>query len=441
MPYMSPGDAFASTFEDSLLQREQLRRQQMADALAVQREQRIAQMQALELQQAKEALAEKRRTFDEAQKDKRKAAFEKTIGEMMPGDIPTPELLNESKALGLTHVFPNFGVSTEPQMPEAPVGIANPEAPPLPAQAPNTVTPPLQGGFRFIGTAKQRQQKELEGKVNGLVNKITTLEPGSPEFLKTIAEYEMVSGKQFPASALKAPTTETTPIVRSNTQRRTVERLVNGQWVPVTGDVPKGAHFLQEQDTSVRDAANADRDSKRVETSREHGYTEFNNLSKDLEGTVKEYEKVGAMLAQHTAQADADLAPLILKATVGGMGSGFRMTRAEIENTLHGRTKWEDLQAALKKWSLDPQTAQIPDSQREAVRDLAIAIRAKAAKALTKIQKARTSFDDAANKSDLNQMGRIRTQLHSDLFPEESEELNNSPKRIVYDMQGNPVKQ
>ncbi len=110
------------------------------------------------------------------------------------------------------------------------------------------------------------------------------------------------------------------------------------------------------------------------------------------------------------------------------MGSGFRMTQAEIQNTLHGRTKWEDLEATLRKWSVNPQTTTIPDSQREAIRSLAVAIRKKGYDLLSKINKARVEFDDARDTGDANKMRQIRTKLHGEMFEPESEELKGAPE-------------
>lgn len=193
MAYISPGDAFSTGLQDYYTR-------QQEQQLAMQREQRAAAHDQMLMEQARAALAEKRQIFDEAQKDKRKTAFEKTISEMMPGDIPTPELVQQAKEFGLTHVFPQEHVIPEPQMPEAPQSIISPEAAAAPMpQAPTGVRPPQLGGFRFIGTRKEREAKEMENKVNEIRDQLDSAEPGSPEERKAIMNYEMVTGKQVPA--------------------------------------------------------------------------------------------------------------------------------------------------------------------------------------------------------------------------------------------------
>jgi hypothetical protein len=82
------------------------------------------------------------------------------------------------------------------------------------------------------------------------------------------------------------------------------------------------------------------------------------------------WETLKSLLDPKNPQSDALVAPQLLKAVVGGMGSGLRMTMPEIMQTIGGRTQWEALQAAANKWSLDPEHAQIPDDQRKQIHAL-----------------------------------------------------------------------
>jgi hypothetical protein len=55
----------------------------------------------------------------------------------------------------------------------------------------------------------------------------------------------------------------------------------------------------------------------------------------------------------------------------GGQGSGIRINEAEINRVVGGRSKWEDLKAAVNKWQLDPKEAlSITPEQRREIRAL-----------------------------------------------------------------------
>ena len=96
-------------------------------------------------------------------------------------------------------------------------------------------------------------------------------------------------------------------------------------------------------------------------------------LEKDftqLDNAVQKYSELDTMLNQNNAQSDAIVAPKLLSAAVGGMGSGLRMTNSEIERVVGGRTKLESLRSELNKFSADPQHYVIPSEQRAAIRKL-----------------------------------------------------------------------
>lgn len=99
---------------------------------------------------------------------------------------------------------------------------------------------------------------------------------------------------------------------------------------------------------------------------------------------------------QHTPQADAFVAPEMLTAMAGGLGSGLRMNEAEISRIVGGRSKWESLQAALNQWKTDPTKAtSITEPQREQIRALAKAMQDRIQKKLRIAHDAATNLVDA----------------------------------------------
>ena len=106
---------------------------------------------------------------------------------------------------------------------------------------------------------------------------------------------------------------------------------------------------------------------------------ELNNTFKPVTDMLPRLSRLQATLAQNSPQADALVAPELLTIMAGGPGSGLRMNEAEITRIIGGRSKWQDLQAAAQKWSLDPTKASsITPEQRTQIHSLVNAVAEKA---------------------------------------------------------------
>lgn len=375
--YQSPGGAFTNGMESFLMARQAQARQAMLDSITQRKEAANEQHMQLEDELAREALAEKRREADQTMTDREAAQFDKRVGTMMRGDIPDAAMLAADDKHGRGYFQP-----LEP------------------------------GGPRvFAGTIKEREKIKTDKNVKDIMDKLATVTPGSPDDERLRVLYEMTTGKQLLRPAA-APRPTTKPILRASPDRKVVQQLQDGQWVPVSGDVDANALMLPEpqpKDTSAGDA----RKATQYNQVHEQAVKELDTWAKPIQGHIDGINELGTMLAAKTPQADTLIAPLVLKATVSGTGSGFRMTRAEIENVVGGRSKWESLQAALNKWSTDPSKAlSITDPQREELRTLAKTIRTKANALHQKIIKARHDIDDADDAAGIN---KVRTWLQEEL--------------------------
>jgi hypothetical protein len=92
----------------------------------------------------------------------------------------------------------------------------------------------------------------------------------------------------------------------------------------------------------------------------------------------------------------------------GGQGSGLRMNEAEISRIVGGRSHWQDLQAAIQKWSTNPATANsITEDQRGQIRALADTVGNKLSQQLQTINEARNGLagtnDPMQHRQILNQ--------------------------------------
>jgi hypothetical protein len=282
----------------------------------------------------------------------------------------------------------------------------------------------------FAGTRADAEKKKLEDKVNEIRDTLSGADPGSPEYKKAILDYQMVTGKSIPAGFAKE-TGGTGNVARVSPDKGKVEVMRNGAWVTATeADLGPGTHWLNEpppKDNTVHDLAK--------QTAVGHVYDtamkELLETEKPIKGHIDGINGLGSVLAQRTPSADALIAPLVLKATVAGQGSGFRMTRAEIDNVLHSRSKWQDLEVALNKWSANPKEAlQVTDEQRTDLRNLAKAIRIKANEQMQVITKARHDLDDAMEAGDSMAIRRRRTKLDEDL-----QKMNDEPEVKNDDLQ------
>lgn len=168
--------------------------------------------------------------------------------------------------------------------------------------------------------------------------------------------------------------------------------------------------------------------SAHEDTRRDNNYksaiTELEKATQPITAQVGSINDLGIMLNQRTPQADALIAPMVLKSTISGTGSGFRMTQAEINQVIGGRSKWDSLSAALNKWQTDPSKAlSITDPQRDQLRSLAKAIRTKATKRLAQVQQARHDLDDADGVDSIH---RIMTKVKEDLYKDDVEPDDSS---------------
>lgn len=414
MQYESPGFAASSVFQQQMMLDAAQRRQAALDAL------HTKQVES-EISLGQAALEEKRNEAAEKVREKERAETERDIAGMAPGDIPDADLVSRAKK----HHIP---MRTEQALPE-----------PIPQQFGQTATD-VTGAVRYLGSPQQAIEAAKQKKIDGIVNQIKDLDPTSPQFKQLAAQYEMVAGKSLPAAFLNGAKTGSEAVMRQHPTNGNVERLIDGHWTAWDHDVPTGAHWMTVPDHSASDAARAAAGANQLQTTKEHAYAELGKWATPIQGHLDAIRDLGITLNAKTPEADRLVAPLVIKATISGQGSGFRMTRAEIENVVGGRSKWEGLQAALQQWSLDPSKAlSLTESQRDDLRALTRKIRDKATKLSREITDARHTIDDAADAKAVN---AARTSLQEKLASMDDDGASTGSgggKRIVYGMDGKPV--
>lgn len=392
MEYTSPGDAFSSSIAQTMLSRDQQARSAQEFALKQAAEARLARVQEAQIAEAQAALAEKRQEHQAAIDEKERNGTVKDVSAMVPGDIPDADLVSRAQKY---HVPIRMTAMAPPQAENPPAALAADPNAEAPVNQPAGTGVLKNAPQAFAGTRQDAEKKKLEDKVNEIRDTLSGADPGSPEYKRAILDYQMVTGKSIPAGFAKE-TGGTGNVARVSPDKGKVEVMRAGQWVPATeADLGPGTHWLNEpapKDTSAHDA----RRDAAVGHVYDTAMKELLEKEKPIAGHIDGINGLGTALAQRTPTADMLVAPLVLKATVAGQGSGFRMTRAEIEQIMKPGTKWGELEVALKGWSQDETKAlKLTEDQRTNMRNLAKAIRIKANAQMQIITKARHDLDDA----------------------------------------------
>lgn len=134
----------------------------------------------------------------------------------------------------------------------------------------------------------------------------------------------------------------------------------------------------------------------RLDKSYQYTNSQVEKLRTPLQAQGERISRLVESLNQQTPAADALVAPELLTAMAGGMGSGLRMNEAEIARIVGGRSQWETLKATLNKWQTNPSKAlSITDSQRAQMRSLVNAMQGRIQAKLTALNEASQALIDA----------------------------------------------
>lgn len=168
----------------------------------------------------------------------------------------------------------------------------------------------------------------------------------------------------------------------------------NGKLIPI-GSIPPNADVhnapqpQQPKDTTASDNARLDR-------SFNASMAQLNNLRKPYDATAANLAHAADVLNQNTPEADALVAPTLVKALVAG--GGVRITQPEIDAVVGGRSKWESLKAAAQQWSIDPTTAsKITPEQRVQIRALMDVAQKRVNESLSTLDEASAALVDAGD--------------------------------------------
>lgn len=171
-------------------------------------------------------------------------------------------------------------------------------------------------------------------------------------------------------------------------------------------------HNLAEE-SIARNRAALETGVRRSDASYQANTRELDAISKPISDAATRISRLTDTLDQNTPQADIAVAPELMIVLAGGAGSGLRINEAEITNITHGRSKWEDLKAAVNKYSLDPKTAtNITPEQRREIRALAKMVSDKVYKKQEAVNEAYTTLVKSDKVEDhRNAVLKVRQEL------------------------------
>lgn len=135
------------------------------------------------------------------------------------------------------------------------------------------------------------------------------------------------------------------------------------------------------------------RQQNAVHASREQQAARLDKIARPVEDSLKNFGALNDALSAGNPQAEVMIAPLLIKAEAGGVGSGLRITNAEINAVKGGRTVWESIRSKVKAFQLNPdKPIQYNPAEREQIRQLMKLSTDKLAAKNTMIQDARSDL-------------------------------------------------
>lgn len=403
MAYQSPGGAASNAIEAQLQLQAAQKRQAMLDQLETQKVADLSAYRREELDIRHTEAEQRAEQFKEAQKDKKAVRTQKSVDSMVKGDIVSPDLIAAAQEHGIrlpTSAMPPPALPDTRSM-QTGQPIVPQDAPPMIAEP----QPQVYGGGK-AETLKAEEDAKQEAYINSL--------PDGP--LKQAAMYELRTNRNIPAGALPPKDVHSASFNEYSDYKR--EETTAGR-TPLTFDAWADKDANRKKPSAGSSEAQQLREENARNQAHQYAVTELNKIATPFESQLTNLASAEEVLREKSPAGDAHVAPMILKSLVAGAGSGFRMTQSEINQVVGGRSRWQDLSAALRKWETDPSKATLfDDAQRADFQKLIDKVRSKAQMQYKKISSVR---HDINNAKDAREIQKYQTKLQDDLFSADQE--------------------
>ena len=451
--YLSEGSAMAQTLQREMLRRAQFIQQQEEQARQAQLDQQANELRLAQLANTKESTASlvqgRQASADLARQnvtDKQTADFQAQYG--ADEDITNnPDAQATAKRLGLR-------INNTPATPATPAvtGAMDPDSG-LPA-ADTQEVPGKPAQVRLAGSVKQQQEAAERKFAESIATQSTGLDTTDPTAMN--AAWKMAGGKgNLPAGYLQPKKTSAEKDTEYNAaMKRTWARdnlAKQGAIDPSTGEPFKPLDKQESADLDVFKQTSAGQTTgqkfnnqitlvdKRDEDSQNRATTAYvrglkNSFRTELEredaALAKDIERVDRavfLLKNKSFAADAVAAPEFLQIVAGGMGSGLRMTDAELRRVNEAQNKFDQWRGQVAKWNPvnwgTPEGVTIQDDMRKTM-----------AGVMKDVEAARRRHDDLKNET-LHRIGESKSEEEADSY--QSKYWRDKTKVSSMDQTGN----
>lgn len=418
--YGSPGATALFGVQQELMRRAQLAqeerdrqvalaRQQQQDELNRQRvEQEIAASKenvASNVEQRAASAAQRNAAAQKTGQDE----FLKTVG---PGAI-TPDVAAQAKKVGLGHLVMGSTVPAVPATPGSEPLQPGDQGPEMPA----TPEIPAHDVLNFAGSQDQQEKAAHLAFAKEVLNgEHDTGDESFDKYQKLQATQLLSSGKEgsIPAGVVTPPKSASETKSAHDIAIEKVLSKPQDQWTPEESAMVAGRkafNKLQGLEAAGRlnvtiDSTNARQEKTQLFQVKQQFRKDINTEQTKLDTDLERVDRAETVLSSPNFLADAVAAPEVLQIMAGGMGSGLRMTDAELNRVNSAQNKLDQLKAGLAKWGIGaPKTLQ--DDIRKNMKDLIETVRKARERKAAIMEQTITDLDAATTQE---QVDRIHSQ-------------------------------
>jgi hypothetical protein len=428
--YGDPGAAGFFGIQKELLRRQALARQAQLDEEARQKDMLDAQVKqeniaSLKTQREGQAQLNKEKADALAQKQ-----FETSHGagaELSPEEqqvalrLYGPSAVQTTPGVAQQLIPAQAAQEAQPAVTGVPdeqgVGGGHPAVEAKPA-VPETLIAPKAAKTTFSGSEDQRQKKSAQDLAHGILNgEYDTGDDDVNQEFKGWALSTLMTGKatSLPAGSLH-PKTQADKDSTRYFNTRAAQRIGK----PVT---PEEAAFAdayekihpteatKQRDIIIRmdksqDFQSTQRTSREFFSVKNKFRNDLADEAKKLQPDLERVDRAQKVLASPNFLADAIAAPEVLQIMAGGMGSGLRMTDAELNRVNAAQTKLDQIRGKLAKWDILPgqEKVTIQADMRKQMTDLVNVVQQARQRHDSLIQDTLLELEDAKSEPDVDQL-------------------------------------
>lgn len=404
----------AALAEEQGLREAALKRQAEQDALQAQA---IQQQIAASKENVASSVEQRAAMAARNQELATKTAQENLLKTLKPGEV-SPDVRDQASKIGLGHLFLAQPKVVTPET--LPAQVLSP----VPGETATTAAPIIPAEVKgetvtFQGTPEQQQLEEQKAMAKRVIaGEFDTNNDALNQWNKARAMELLQTGKTTgsgPAAGIIAPRTPSETTAAHNLKLESILAKPESQRTPEEQALVSGRkayNALQGEEASRRQQITINTGDKRAdarftEQARKAFATDLMRDRAPIRQMYERAERAEQSLKNHTAVEDAVAIPEFLSVEAGGMGSGLRMTEAEIRKVQEAQTLVSRAKAAFSTTGLAGNQFMLDDTIRKQM-DEALALILKKAK--QRLEVIRTTQDKLKDVTDPDEVYGLRSK-------------------------------